>query len=98
MSKFKKIIILETQPNAVSYVAHEIDKDGNDRYYYRHLDWEKPYRDGINKGDEFFLINREDVDERRLCKVRNTELLEVLLVGRVRDGRRKHTLDDGEHL
>ena len=63
MANFKKIIILETLPNAVSYVAHEIGKEGKDRYYYRHLDWKEPYRNGINKDDEFFLIDRCQVDE-----------------------------------
>ena len=63
MAKFQKIIILENLPNAVSYVAHEIDKNGKDRYYYHHLDWQEPYRNGINKDDEFFLIDRYQVDE-----------------------------------
>lgn len=59
----KKIIILENLPNNISYVAREIDKEGNERYFYRHLDWLEPYCNGIKPGDEFFLIDRNQVDE-----------------------------------
>ena len=58
-----RIIILESIPNGVSYVAHKYDKTGRDVYYYRHLDWEEPWCNVAHEGDEFFLIGREGVDE-----------------------------------
>lgn len=58
----KNVLILEVLPNYLSSVVHEKDKAGNDIYYYRHFDWDKPYCNNVHKGDEFFLINREDVD------------------------------------
>ena len=58
----KNVLVLEVLPNYISSVVHEKDKGGNDIYYYRHFDWDKPYCNNVYKGDEFFLINREDVD------------------------------------
>ena len=59
----KNVILLELLPNYISSVEQKKDKDGNDIYYYRHFDWDKPYCNNVHKGDEFFLINRQDVDE-----------------------------------
>lgn len=59
----RNIIILEILPNYISSVEHKVDKDGTETYFYRHFDWDKPYCNNVRKGDEFFLINREDVDE-----------------------------------
>ena len=58
----KKIILLEILPNYISSVEHQVDKEGNEVYFYRHFDWDKTYANRVRKGDEFFLINREDVD------------------------------------
>ena len=58
----KNIILLEVLPNYISSVEHQVDKDGNEVYLYRHLDWDMTYANRVRKGDEFFLINREDVD------------------------------------
>lgn len=58
----RKIIILEEMPNYISYVGHIVDKDGNEIYFYRHFDWDEPYCNNVRKGDEFFLINRQDID------------------------------------
>lgn len=57
------VLILEVVPNYISSVDRLVDKDGTEKYYYRHFDWDKPYCNNARKGDEFFLINREDVDE-----------------------------------
>ena len=59
----KNVLLLEILPNYFSSVEQTKEKDGNDIYYYRHFDWDKPYCNNVHKGDEFFLINREDVDE-----------------------------------
>ena len=58
----KNVLVLEVLPNYISSVVHEEDKDGKDIYYYRHFDWDKPYCNNVRKGDEFFLLFREDVD------------------------------------
>ena len=57
----KNVLILEVLPNYISSVVHQY-KDGNDIYCYRHFDWDKSYFNNVHKGDEFFLIIREDVD------------------------------------
>ena len=59
----KNVILLEILPNYISSVVQRRDKDGNDIYYYRHFDWDKPYCNNVHKGDEFFLIDRNQVDE-----------------------------------
>lgn len=59
----RNIIILEVLPNYKSSVEHQVNKDGSEIYFYRHLDWDKPYCNNVHKGDEFFLMNREGVDE-----------------------------------
>lgn len=57
------VLILEVLPNYISSVERLVDKDGTEKYYHRHFDWDKPYCDNVRKGDEFFLIDREEVDE-----------------------------------
>lgn len=59
----KNVLLLEVLPNFISSIVQTEDKEGKTIYYYRHFNWDKPYCNNVRKGDEFFLINREDVDE-----------------------------------